>query len=251
MISRATELRLATLACLGLALLFTGFPELDLAVAGWFARDHWQAVFAADSLLVDLPYLGIPLLGRALLLALLALNAAAWLVRWPRLRRQRPLFAFLLAGLLIGPGLVVDAGFKNHFGRARPAQVEAFGGPRQFTPAFVPAGECARNCSFVSGHVATAAFAMVFGWFGGPRTRRRWLLVSLAAAGYLGLVRMATGSHFLSDCLFAWFAVYFSLWLTEAAFRRSPHGGRLRASYRTSVRAGRNWLGFGAPPTPA
>lgn len=246
--SRATELRLLTLAGLGLALLFVINPDIDLAVAALFHRNQWRWLFAPDSLLIELPYRGIPLLGRATILALLALTIAAWLRPGARLYPHRLLFAFLLAGAVVGPVLVVDAGLKNHFGRARPAQTEVFGGQRQFTPAFVPARECERNCSFVSGHVATAAFVMAIGWLGSPRTRRRWLLLSIAAAGHLGIVRMATGSHFLSDCLFAWFAIYFSLWLTETAFRQFARSGRLRATYRSAVRDTRNLLAGTLPP---
>jgi hypothetical protein len=37
----------------------------------------------------------------------------------------------------------------------------------------------------------------------------------------MSLIRMSVGGHFLSDCLFAWFATYFSLWLVEFAFARA------------------------------
>jgi membrane-associated phospholipid phosphatase len=116
--------------------------------------------------------------------------------------------------------LLVDATLKEHSGRARPVRVEQFGGTRQFTPAFIPADQCKANCSFVSGHVATAAFIMAFGWLGAPVVRRRWLLASIGFAATLALARMLPGGHFLSDTVFAWFATYFSLWLTEWVFRR-------------------------------
>jgi lipid A 4'-phosphatase len=90
----------------------------------------------------------------------------------------------------------------------------------QFTPAFIPADQCEHNCSFVSGHVATAAFIMAFGWLGKPAVRRRWLIASLAFGGLFALVRMVPGGHFLSDTIFGWFATYFSLWLTEWLFKK-------------------------------
>ena len=84
----------------------------------------------------------------------------------------------------------------------------------------MPSKQCAKNCAFVSGHVATASFLMAFGWLGAPAVRRRWLLAGLAGGGLLAFVRLAAGGHFLSDCVFAWFATYFSLWATEWVFRR-------------------------------
>ena len=70
-----------------------------------------------------------------------------------------------------------------------------FGGPLQFTPAFIPADQCRQNCSFVSGHVATAAFIMAFGWLGAPAVRRRWLIASIAFATYMAFVRMSPGDR--------------------------------------------------------
>ena len=50
------------------------------------------------------------------------LDAKAWL--------------FLFLGLLVGPGLVVNGILKDHWGRARPAEIIEFGGTAHFSPAF-------------------------------------------------------------------------------------------------------------------
>lgn len=219
MISRATELRYALAACGLLAGLFVAFPQLDLWASGLFYRDGaW--LLDRDSIWLALPYRGLPRLGQGLLLGLSIALLLSIGQRFARLRARRVTLGFLLAGALLGPVLLVDATLKEHSGRSRPINVEQFGGTRQFTPAFVPADQCAQNCSFVSGHVATASFIMAFGWLGAPASRRRWLLASLAFGGFFALVRMLPGGHFLSDTLFAWFATYFSLWLTEWLFRR-------------------------------
>lgn len=189
----------------------------------------------AISPLLAWPYQAVMGFGRLVVGLLLVMWLASFVPRWTALRRQRLLFAFLLAGAILWPVLLVDAGLKNYLGRARPAQVEAFGGSQVFTPAFMPSNQCERNCSFVSGHVATAAFVMVFGWLGSPRIRRRWLGVSLAVAAYVGLIRMAVGGHFLSDCLFAWFATYFSLDLVEWLFARIAWLARAREAFVVSA----------------
>lgn len=139
--------------------------------------------------------------------------------RFGQFYAKRQVVTFLLVGIIIGPVLVVDVGLKDHSGRARPINVEAFGGAKQFTPAFIPADQCTHNCSFVSGHVVGTSFLMAFGWLGVPRKRRRWLVGSLAAASIVGIARIIPGGHFLSDVIFAWLFVYFSLWLTEGILR--------------------------------
>lgn len=202
-----------------LAVLFVAWPQLDLAVSGLFYRDGaW--VLGRDSAWLYLPYHGLPRVGQALLLGLGVLFALGAFRRFPRLQAQRTGIGFLLAAALLGPVLLVDAGLKEYSGRARPFNISEFGGSKQFSPAFIPADQCTKNCSFVSGHVATAAFVMAFGWLGAPAVRRRWLIASLACAGFFALVRLLPGGHFLSDTIFAWFATYFSLWLTEWLFRR-------------------------------
>lgn len=206
-------------ACALLATAFVLFPGLDLAASGLFYRGGaW--LLARDSAWLALPFLGLPRLGQATIVVLAALWLLSFLRRFPKLRARRAAVGFLLAAALTGPVLLVDIGLKDHSGRARPVNVQPFGGPRQFTPAFVPADQCRKNCAFVSGHVATASFLMAFGWLAAPAVRRRWLLAGAAAGGFMGLVRMLPGGHFLSDVIFAWFAVYFSLWLTEWVFRR-------------------------------
>ena len=220
MTSRATELRLAALVFGALAVVFVAFPQIDLWASGQFFRDgHWLFENGSPRLFEWL-YRGTPRVGQLLLVVLLAGLLLGCLRPLTGLRARRLTFGFLLAAAVAGPVLLVDVALKDHWGRARPASVEAFGGTQRFTPAFVPTDQCRKNCSFVSGHVATASFIMAFGWLGAPLIRRRWLMAGLAAGALLAAVRLSAGGHFLSDCVFAWFASYFGLWATEWAFRR-------------------------------
>ncbi|UCV04363.1 phosphatase PAP2 family protein [Dechloromonas denitrificans] len=220
MTSRATETRLVLIAFGLLAGLFIAFPQLDLLASGLFYRGAGHWALNREDLWLAIPYRGLPRLGQSLLVGLLLLWLLSFWSRLPRLKARRATLGFLLAGALLGPVLLVDATLKEHSGRTRPVNVEQFGGSRQFTPAFIPADQCAQNCSFVSGHVATASFIMAFGWLGAPAARRRWLLASLVGGGLFALVRMVPGGHFLSDTVFAWFATYFSLWAVEFLFRK-------------------------------
>ena len=220
MASRATELRIALAAFGLLAVLFVAFPQIDLWASGLFYRGDGQWLFGREDLILAIPYRGLPRLGQGLLAALLILLILSLFKRFNSLRTKRALFGFLLAGAIAGPILLVDNLLKEHSGRTRPVNTTVFGGTLQFTPAFIPADQCQQNCSFVSGHVATAAFIMAFGWLGAPVVRRRWLVASIAFASYMAFVRMSPGGHFLSDCIFGWFATYFALWMTEWGFRR-------------------------------
>ena len=218
--SRAIELRVASVVFALLAVLFVGFPEIDLAASQVFYHDGKWAFSGGNWPLFELLYRGTPRAGQALLVILAGGLLLACSKRLTWLHARRTTFGFLLAAALLGPVLLVDATLKDGWHRARPATVAEFGGPLEFTPAFVPTNQCEKNCSFVSGHVATAAFVMAFGWLAAPAVRRRWLLASLVTGTLLAVVRMTAGGHFLSDTFVAWFATYFSLCLTEGVFRR-------------------------------
>jgi lipid A 4'-phosphatase len=197
------------------------WPQIDLAVSGWFYAAGGDAFFSPDLWWLAIPYRGMPLLGQALVVVVALLWLATFARRAPAaLRARRGVLCFLLAGAVLGPVLVVDQGLKEYSGRARPFNVEQFGGSQQFTPVLVPSQACRKNCSFVSGHVAAASFFIAFGWLGSARTRRRWLLGGTAFAVFMGLARMAQGGHFLSDVVLAYFTVYWVLWGDEWLLRR-------------------------------
>jgi membrane-associated phospholipid phosphatase len=111
---------------------------------------------------------------------------------------------YVLICLLVGPGLLVNVVLKDHWGRARPSQVTEFGGTRTFTPALSLSDQCPRNCSFVSGEVSLGFWWLSFA-FAVPPGRRRQLLVgaALAMGAFIGGLRVAGGGHFLSDAIFS------------------------------------------------
>lgn len=218
MTNRTRELAAVSLIALALAAVFVSLPGVDLMASGLFYQDgKW--LLERDSLWLYPIFEGLPLLGRLVLVTIAVIWVGSQLDRHGKLHSKRPVLTFLLAGILVGPVLVADIGLKDHSGRARPINVQEFGGKKEFSPAFVPANQCIKNCSFVSGHVVGASFIMAFGWLSTAVQRRRWLIGSLAAAVVVGVVRMVPGGHFLSDVTFAWLFVYFSLWLTEVLLR--------------------------------
>jgi membrane-associated phospholipid phosphatase len=227
MTSRSLEYRLILGIGLVLAILFVTHPEIDLAVSRHFYAGDGVWRYNSSDFWAALPNLWVPRIGRGVL-ALLILIAL--------IGRFRPDFvppatrdsvAFLLIAALLGPVVGVEA-IKTLAERARPSDITTFGGERTFSPAFRPAGQCARNCSFVSGHAATAAFLLLApGW----RRRRRlpWLFLAIVATACVGLARIAVSAHFLSDVVFAWYTSYVALWLSETLCRRRwRHSHELR-----------------------
>ncbi len=181
---------------------FVGFAGIDLwftglfwnGTEGFFLRDAWWARVAYRIIpILTFSVVGIALVG-------LIINAV----------RRRPLgplrsrvFLYLIAVVAIGPGLVVNVVFKDHWGRARPRDVVEFGGAKAFTPAFVISDQCPKNCSFVAGH-PSMAFAMVALALVAARKRRAWLIaLALTVGAVVGFGRIVQGGHFLSDVVFS------------------------------------------------
>ncbi|HJU18657.1 MAG TPA: phosphatase PAP2 family protein [Stellaceae bacterium] len=188
--------------------LFLFAPGLDLA-ASWlfyepgrgFVLAHWApALFVSD--LVPWIAWGV---------AALVAAASLWLVlvRRPLWRFDRKALLFIAAAVALGPGLLVNTVLKDHWGRARPVQIARFGGLHHFTPAPLPAAECASNCSFVCGHAALGFALVAFAFLLPPGPpRRRAAVAALAFGAFIGLDRIALGRHFLSDVVFAGLLVY-------------------------------------------
>jgi len=214
-----------TLVFVLLAAVFLVWPEIDMAVSsvfydeakGFKYKNQPVVVFIYD-VFRELPKLLVPLL--VVLAGLTCVRRLNWLHR-------RKSVLFLLIVLVLGPGFVVHSVFKDTWDRARPRHIQEFGGPWHFTPAFVVAHECEKNCSFVSGHAAMGFYWIALAW---PLRRRRWLIPGLVAGVVVGAGRVIQGGHFLSDVVFAGFFVYFScqwvsfwLWGDSSVRRKEAH----------------------------
>jgi len=193
----------------GLALLPTAWTSLDLQAAAIFlGPDAHNDVFRWWW--VELINLYVPAVFRVLVFAALG----GWI--WAALSTSRqhwrlPLAFIVLAGAL-GPGLVVNSGFKDNWQRARPYQVQEFGGAQLFTRAAIPTDQCNNNCSFVSGHVACGFFLASLMLIDRKR-RRVWAVAGVVAGLTIGFARMADGAHWLSDVLWASPITLLTSWL--------------------------------------
>ncbi|WP_417594105.1 phosphatase PAP2 family protein [Oceanospirillum sp.] len=194
-----------------LIVLFVAWPELDLIISDVFFDETSRSFPANRESWVRFVYVAFKDMPLFLVPALIIATALSWLRFAPvKLRARRHKLLFLMLFLLIGPGLLVHAGFKNNWDRARPRDIVVFGGEQHFTPAWVISDQCEKNCSFTSGHAAMGfafiALAWVWEWQLG-------LLLGVVLGLFVGEVRVMQGGHFLSDVIFSGYICYFTAWL--------------------------------------
>ena len=104
---------------------------------------------------------------------------------------------------LIGPLLVSNIILKNNWGRARPRQVEEFGGKMDYSLPLQLSDQCQTNCSFVAGE-PSSMFMIFISLAFIVSTRRYWFVgLALVLGSLSGLMRMGQGGHFFSDVVFA------------------------------------------------
>ena len=196
-----------------LALIPTVWTTLDLQAAGLFAGPS-PAVASIGWWWVELINLYVPAAFRVGI----ALALVVWLVATFR-KQGKPLrlaMAFLVLAGILGPGAVVNLGFKDHWQRARPYQVENFGGTQQFTRAAVMTNQCDANCSFVSGHVACGFFFTSLMLIHRKR-KVAWAVTGTLAGWVIGFARMSDMAHWFSDALWAYPITLASSWLVWKA----------------------------------
>ena len=173
----------------------------DLAASAPFCREgtwpvgdlfFWHLLYRLDRI----PSISLGIVG---LIAFLLSFARSDYFRW---RRSG---AFLVLLLILGPGLLVNTVFKEHWGRPRPREIVEFGGKKQFLHPWQN-GEDGNGRSFPSGH-SSAAFYMAAPYLIYRRTDRRrayaWLAGGLLFGIVMSIARITQGAHFLSDNLWA------------------------------------------------
>jgi membrane-associated phospholipid phosphatase len=176
------------------------FYRPEVAGGPWQpAETPWRWLAAVTTLVA----LGLTLSGVALLL---------------RHRSLRPGLTVLVA-LLLGPGLLVNAIGKDHWHRPRPRQTAGLGGDFAYVAPLLigPAGK-----SFPCGHASVGFACAAIGVAlsaGRPRAARRWFTASLLLGAVLGLGRVATGAHYVSDVVWAAVFTYAAILLTAAVVR--------------------------------
>ena len=210
---------------------FTLAPDLDLAAARQFRLEDgsFVGVHSGPALFLRAMFKAIFIASCGAAIAGLLLVLLRRATHW---RMHAVTWLYLVLCLGVGPGLVTNTLLKDQWGRARPAQVVEFGGTKTFTPPLLPADQCARNCSFVSGEAASM-FAV---FYSVALVLPQWSVPTIVAGTVVGLVaglvRVAQGGHFLSDVVFAGvFMALTAAGLHRLVFSRSGAGATQRAMH--------------------
>lgn len=176
--------------------------EPDLRIAQLFFDQRSNRFLAETN-----PYVGMMrehgYVAIAICLAAIAGAIFPRLLRRPKMAVSGRVVLFLVSTLALGPGLLVNAVFKEHWHRPRPLQVVEFGKDKVYVDWWNPGGTCERNCSFAAGEPASAAWTFAPAMLTPPP----WRAAAFAAASIFTLVisfaRMAAGGHFFSDVVFS------------------------------------------------
>jgi lipid A 4'-phosphatase len=184
------------------AIIFVGWPSIDLAVSRLFYLGPRRFWLIGSGLGDDLRSLFAALIWTASVAAAVG-SVLALATRRHLLGLGLPQWLFLATVLAVGPGLIANTLLKDNWARPRPMQIVEFGGSQPFTPVLARSGQCDRNCSFVSGEAASI-FALGFAVALLAHRRRATLMgVAVLAGSLIGFIRIGEGGHFLSDVVFA------------------------------------------------
>src|SRR5579863_379727 len=225
---------------LATALLFAS-GSLDIAVMSWFYRpdveDHWPSAR-------QFPW---PLLYRAATwitasLVILALAALAASLAPSRSGWRRSAVLVLLS-VAIGPGVVGNAVFKDHWQHPRPRDIIEFGGALHYVPSPLIGTE--GGTSFPCGH-CTVGFMYGAGWWIWRRRRPGWASASLTGGlllgSLLGVGRMAAGAHFLSDIIWSALLAFGVTHLLHYHVLRVPNEAPQAGAAAAASRGQSRWL---------
>jgi len=201
---------LTLLALAGITTPLFWLTDIDYQVAALFYRPDAgvEAWPWRHGRLWDYLFRYAEIFAAAIAVGALLLAIAAYVV--PKLMKwQRPAIYIMLV-IALGPGLVVNLVFKDHWGRPRPVHISEFGGRHEYIPP-LQIGHTGEK-SFPCGHcsVGYMFFALYF------LSRRRkvfYFTLTMLFAVLMALTRMTAGGHFLSDILWSGYLVFFVAWL--------------------------------------
>ena len=218
-----TGLIVALFIAAGAGLVLGLLPEIDL----WIAQAFYDAIDANDNLFTlssSFTILALRKFGtwlEILLIAspVIALIAKLFLPQTKMLISGRAA-VFLILSYALGPGLLVNVALKDNWGRPRPGHITHFGGDQRFSAYWNFRGECQRNCSFVSGEAASAAWTIAPAALAPSSWRPLAYGAALTFYIAIALLRIAVGAHFLSDIIFAGIITFLVIWLMYALIYR-------------------------------
>lgn len=186
--------------------------DLDLIAAGAFYHpDNPDSLWPDGNFwLWEFFYQGVPALAAVLVLGSVFILVYSSLRG--RLVQYKLAAGCVLLTILLGPGLLVNAIFKDNWCRPRPNQITEFGGHMHHIPPLM-IGESRKGESFPAGH-PSVGFSLAIFWLllrgRKPKLATAALVIAIVSGLLMGVGRMAAGGHFLSDVLWSGFMTFFT-----------------------------------------
>jgi lipid A 4'-phosphatase len=217
---KRTGLLIALALAATVGIVFGVAPKLDLDLAGLFfdpGGDGFRA--RVDPLTMGLRDLARLIVTLLVAPAVLAVVGKLLFPRRPMLMPGRAA-VFMIATLVLAPGLVANIVLKQHWARPRPIDVIEFGGDQHFVAWWDPRGDCPDNCSFVAGEPSGAFWTLAPAALVPPAWRALASGGALAFGAGIGLARMAGGGHFFTDIVFSGVFTFLIIWLAHGLIYR-------------------------------
>ena len=191
-------------------LLFFLFPNLDI---------HFSKLFFYEEKFISEKHIFIKNLRSFLKDFMIVISVFSLLLIVAGLLFKKKVFflksrtKLILLGFIVGPvigcGLIANFYFKDNWGRARPINIQEFGGDKIYAKPFIISDQCKKNCSWIGGE-ASAAFSFITGTI--ILKNPIYLIINLIFGIVVSLCRIAMGGHFLSDNIFAMiFMIYLAI----------------------------------------
>ncbi|MBI9065777.1 MAG: phosphatase PAP2 family protein [Salinivirgaceae bacterium] len=176
------------------------FTNLDIALQKpYFTDGEW--------FLMNLPFwdfiykYGIFLGYFVAVVALVVVSVSYWS---KKLFIWRKAAYFMLFVMLVGPGVLVNGTFKDHWGRPRPREIKEFGGKENFHVVWEKGDT--KGKSFPCGH-ASMGFYLAIPFLFLRKRYKKWAWIFFITGTLYGLLvgyaRMIAGGHFASDVLWS------------------------------------------------
>jgi lipid A 4'-phosphatase len=183
--------------------IFILFPQIDITISSLFYNG--ESFYLKGSLFERFFYNSVKVLLVIFTLTSFSIYIYNKVKKKNLLGLDSRTMLYIVLVLSIAPGLIVNTTLKEHWGRARPAQITQFGGHKEFTPAFVLSDQNGR--SFSSGHTA-AAFSFVGFALLAKRRKKLWISLALTYGVLVSFARLIAGGHFFSDIVTSFFIVW-------------------------------------------
>ncbi len=166
---------------------------------GWFMKDSqpWKLLYKAGTI----P--GLLLAVSGIVLLILSFTKSKYL-------KYRKIGAFILLVMIIAPGIIVNAGFKDHWGRIRPRNIQEFNGKYEYIELWEK-GITGKGKSFPCGHASMGFYFFVLFFLYRKSNKKAaifWFVFAMVYGTLIGIARMIGGGHFASDVLWAGAFVY-------------------------------------------